>query len=485
MSQSLGRQAARGAAATGGGLVVRISLQLVSVVILARLLGPAQYGLVAMVTAVVGVGDTVRDFGLSSAAIQAPVLTKEQRSNLFWVNTAIGLGLAVLTFACAAPIAGFYDEPRLVAITRALSATFLLNGMMTQHRASLLRAMRFRVVAVIDVLSPAVALGGAITLATIGSGYWALVSQQLLQAAVALAAVIVAGRWRPSPRWHPDQPMRAFFRFGGHLLGSQLIGYLANNVDSLTIGHRFGAAPLGTYNRAFQLLMNPLNQVRAPSTTVALPVLSRANRGLEFDAIVRRGQLALVLPLAVALALVVGTAHPLVAVLLGDQWAAVPPILQLLAVAGLLQTLAYVGYWVYLARGLTRALMQYTMLTSLIKILCVVAGSHWGVIGVAWGYALSHAVEWPISLWWLSRITPMPTRDLVGGALRALGIFAVVAAAALAGSSVTSGMDPLWSLATGLAAGLIAVGALLLVPGVRRDAQDIAQAIRSAVAHRA
>jgi PST family polysaccharide transporter len=465
--------------------VLRIGLQLISVIILARLLGPAQYGVVAMVTAIVGIGDTVRDFGLSSAAIQAPTLTKEQRSNLFWINTAIGLTLAVLAFSCAVPIARFYDEPRLVAITRALSATFLLNGMMTQYRASLLRALRFRAVAFIDVLSPAAALAGAITLAALGAGYWALVSQQLVQAAVALVAVVVAGRWWPRPRWHTNESLRPFFRFGGHLLGSQLVGYVANNVDSLTIGYRFGAAPLGTYNRAFQLLMNPLNQVRAPSTTVALPVLSRADDSAEFDTIVRRGQLALSLPLAVALALVVGTARPLVAALLGDQWAGVPPVLQLLAVAGLLQTLAYVGYWVYLARGLTRALMQYTLLTSVIKIACVVIGSTWGVIGVAWGYTFAHAIEWPMSLWWLSHITPMPLSDLVRGALRALGVCAVIAVAASAGTGLTSGWGTWPCLATGLAAGGAAAGALLLVPGVRRDGHDIVRAVRSAVPHRA
>ena len=482
-TQSLGRQAARGAAATGASLAMRISLQLVSVVILARLLGPSQYGLVAMVVAVVGVADTVRDFGLSSAAIQAPQLSQAQRSNLFWVNAGIGLALAALVFALASPIASFYHEPRLVGITRVLATMFLLDGAMTQYRASLLRAMRFRVIAFADALAPMVALVGAIVLALLGAGYWALVSQQIVSSVVALVVVVAAGRWIPG-RWRRGEPMRPFFAFGGHLLGSQIIGYIANNADSLTIGRRFGAAPLGTYNRAFQLLMNPLNQVRSPSTTVALPVLSRAGGGREFDRIVTRGQLVLAYPLAVALALVVGTARPLVAVLLGPQWAGVPPILRLLAAAGLLQTLAFVGYWVYLSQGLTRELMKFTLVTSAIKVACVVGGSAWGVVGVAWGYAVSHAVEWPISLWWLSRITHVPARDLATGALRSIGIAAVVATSAFAGTEAAAAASPVVNLLAGLAAGLAAAGVLLLVPRVRGDVRDVLHAVRAAVAQR-
>ncbi len=481
--QSLGRQAARGAAATGASLAMRISLQLVSVVILARLLGPSQYGLVAMVVAVVGVADTVRDFGLSSAAIQAPELSTAQRSNLFWVNTGIGLALATVIFALASPIAAFYHEPRLVGITRVLATMFLLDGMMTQYRASLLRAMRFRVIAFADALAPMVALVGAIVLALLGAGYWALVSQQIVSSVVALLVVVWAGRWLPG-RWRRGEPMRPFFRFGGHLLGSQIIGYVANNVDSLTIGHRFGAAPLGTYNRAFQLLMNPLNQVRSPSTTVALPVLSRATEGDEFDRIVKRGQLVLAYPVALGLALVIGTARPLVDVLLGDQWTAVPPILQLLAVAGVLQTLAYVGYWVYLARGLTRQLMYYTLVTSAIKVTCILVGSIWGVIGVAWGYMLAPAIAWPISLWWLSRITRLPVRDLLIGALRSIAIGAVVATSAFAASQATAEARPVVSLLAGIAAGLAAAGVLLLVPRVRSDVRDVLHAVRVAAVQR-
>src|SRR5829696_6310068 len=135
----LGRRAARGALVTLAGQAARIVVQLASVVILARLLDPGDYGVLAMVLAVVGVGEIFRDFGLSSAAVQAKDLTVAQRDNLFWINTAIGVVLAVLVFASAVPLAVLYDEPVLRDVTRVLAVTFVLNGLATQFRADLVR----------------------------------------------------------------------------------------------------------------------------------------------------------------------------------------------------------------------------------------------------------------------------------------------------------------------------------------------------------
>ncbi len=482
--EGLGRSAARGAASTGAGLVARIALQLVTVVVLSRLLSKSDYGLIAMVLAVIGIGELLRDFGLSSAAIQAPNLSTRQRSNLFWSNTAIGLTLGLVVLVAAPLVATVYDQPQLAAITRVLAVTFLLNAMMTQYRASLLRAMRFTAVAAIDVLAPASALAVAVVAAVAGAGYWALVAQQLAQATVALVACVVVGRWLPAPRWYRRQGMKRFFTFGGFLLGSQMIGYVANNIDSFIIGRRFGPASTGLYNRAFQLLMNPLNQVRTPSTTGALPVLSRAGYSPQFDRIVRTGQLVLGYPVSVGLGIVVGTAYPLVDVMLGPGWSGVQPILRLLAVAGAMQTMAYVGYWVYLARGLTRQLMLYTTVTSVVKAGLVVGGSTWGINGVAAGYALAATLEWPLSLWWLSRVTPLPTRALYGGAGRVLTIGTVVGLAA-AGATWAMRSTPSWTqVLAGAVAGAAAAGAATLVPRVRRDLGELVHALRSALSRR-
>ncbi len=467
---SLGTRAARSAAislATQGG---RILIQTASTAILARLLTPTDYGLLALVVAVVGVGEILRDFGLSSAAIQARTLSTQQRDNLFWINTGIG---AVLTAIClaGAPLAGsLFDDDRLVPVMQGLAIIFLLNGLAAQYRAGLVRQMRFRALAVVDLVAPLVALIAAIVIAVAGGGASALVMQQVLTMAVGLVLAAVMARWLPGLP-HRGVPMRGFISFGGWLFGSQVITYLAKNIDNFVNFRAFGADAAGLYSRPFQLLMTPLNQVRSPATQVALPALSQVQDDRErFNEYVKAGQLALALPLTVVLAVIVGAAGPVVDVFLGDKWTQSVPILQFLALAGLFQTLAFVGYWVYLARALTNSLMYYSIVAAILKIVCVLVGSHWGLNGVAAGYAVSHLLEWPLSLWWLGRVTTVPGRALYAGAGRLIALGLPVGLAAYGMTVWTASLPSFVQLVAAAVAGLaVAAGFSAAVPASRRD----------------
>lgn len=485
-SAALGTRAARGVIVTVGGQCLKIVLQIGSVAVLARLLSPHDYGLLAMITAIIGVADIFRDFGLSSAAIQAKTLSLEQRNKLFWINTGIGALLATATFAAAPLIAALYGQPQLIAMSRVLAVCFLLNGAATQYRADLNRRLKFSRLALADVSAPLVALIVAIGAALTGAGYWALVAQQITMVSVMLIIVVIGAGWLPK-RPQRGIPLDGMLRFGWNLAGSQLIGYLSNNIDSLIIGTRFGPSQLGLYNRAFQLLMTPLGQLRAPTTTVALPVLSKLNDDPKrYAAYLSRGQLALGLSLVAGLGLVVGGAGPISAVFLGGQWTTVVPIMRLLAIAGIFQTLAYVGYWVYLSRGLTRDLFQYTLITSLIRAICIVTGSIWAVRGVATGYAIAPAIAWPLSFWWLSRRSGIPVRGLMLQALRIIAIAAGIAAGAWAAAALTAGLVPILSFAATCCGGLAVYAALfLLVPRVRKDVRSVFEVLRRAAEGRA
>lgn len=477
--RTLGDRAARGVLVALGGQGLRIGVQVLSVVLLSRLLGPTDYGLLAMVMAVIGVADVFRDLGLSTAAIQARTLSARQRSNLFWVNTGTGLLLTLLAVAAAPLLEGLYGRPELGAMTQALGVIFVLNGIATQYRADLTRRLRFGRLAAVDVAAPAAGLLVGVVLAAGGAGYWALVGQQLGQYLVMTVLVVAAGRWRPL---RPDRhvPMDGLLRFGWHMVGIELIGYAGRNADTLLIGTRSGAAALGLYNRAYQLLMAPLGQVRAPTTQVALPVLSRVQDDeLRWAAYVRRGQLALGYTLVAGLGVVVGAAEPITAVFLGDRWDGVAPVLRFMAVGGICQTLAFVGYWVYLSRGLTPALIRYSLFETAVRLACIVVGSGWGVVGVAAGFALAPALTWPVSLWWLSRLAPVPLRPLVAGALRVLLLTSVVAGCSWAAvDRLSAGPAPL-ALAAAVVAGAAGYAALVAVARpFRRDLLAVVGAVR-------
>nr|WP_075012595.1 lipopolysaccharide biosynthesis protein [Geodermatophilus obscurus] len=476
--------AARGAGVTLAGQGARIVLQLASVTVLARLLSPEDYGLLAVGLVVVGVGEVFRDLGLSTAAIRAPELTTAQRDGLFWLNVAAGVLLSALALVAAEPVAAAFGQPELVDVVRCLSVVFLLNGLAAQYRAGLLRRLRFGAVAGVDLAAQVVSFAVAVGAAVAGAGYWALVAQQIVQGTVVLVLVAASGRWVPG-RPRRGVGLGPLVRFGSGLTGTHLVHYLGNNLDNLVLGLTAGPAALGVYNRGFQLLMTPLNQLRSPATTVAVPVLSRLQDDLgRAGDYLRRSQLALGFTLVAAMGLAAGAAGPLVEVVLGDRWAQVAPVLALLAVAGSAQTLSFVGYWVYLSRGLAGALFRYTLLTMALKAVCIAVGSRHGVVGVAAGYATAAVLEWPLSLWWLSRTTVIPVRALLGGALRIAGCAVTAGAVCALAVQLASGWPAVGRLAAGLAAGLAVYGLAALVPPIRRDLAGVAAWGRQMLARR-
>lgn len=467
----LGDRAARGAGVTLSAQVARMVLQVVAIVVLAHLLNPRDYGLVAIVVVVIGVGEIFRDFGLTTAAIQARTLSREEQDNLFWVNAGIGVALSLLVFAAAGLLASAFGQPVVAPIARALAVTFTLNGLATQYRADLTRRLQFGRLAATEISCQVVGLGVAVALAAEGAGYWALVAQQLVQLALGLVLVAWFAHWLPR-RPHRDVSLRPFLRVGFNLAATEVIYYLSNNLDTLTIGLRFSSASLGVYTRGFQLLMTPLNQLRAPATTVALPILSRLQDDMQrAGEYLRRAQLILGYTIVPALAVAAGASVPTVALLLGPQWSGVAPVLTLFAIAGACQTLAYIGFWVYLSRGLARELFRYTMVTLVLQAACIIVGSVWGIVGVAAGYAVAAVLEWPLSLSWLSRRTSIPLADLLHGAWRILACSVPMGLAAFGAARLLAGAPAVLGVLGALVAG---AACLALASRVRTVHSDLA-----------
>lgn len=480
--RGLGGRAARGAVITLAGQGSRVAIQLVALAVLARILTPKDYGLFALIIVVVGIGEIFRDFGLSTAAIQASELSDSQRDNLFWWNAALGLLLSGVVFAAADGIAALFGQPLLAPIARVLSITFLINGLAAQYRAGLNRELRFLALSVADVVAQVIATAIGIACAVSGLGYWTLVVQQITQVSVVLVAMVLMARWIPGrPRRGID--LSAFLRFGWNLMATEILSYATNNLDTLTIGFRFGPVQLGQYNRAFQLVMSPLSQVRSPATTVALPILTRLKddpvRAAQY---IRRSQVALGYTIVAALAIGAGAAGPLIEVFLGSRWTSVSPIFALLCIAGSCQILAFVGYWVYLARGMAADLFRYSLISFVVQLVCIVGGSTFGVVGVATGFTVSAMIEWPLSLWWLSSRTDYPGRDLMHGAGRILSACVPAGLAAFGIARLTLGVPPVLSLIACLVTGGgIYAAVVSSISSLRSDAATVVMFVRRMV----
>lgn len=466
---TLGDVAARGAGTTLATQGVRALLQLLSVVVLTRLLAPEDFGLIAMVTAVIGIAELVRDFGLSSAAVQARTVSQAERSQLFWLNLALGTGCALLAVACTPLIRSAYDEPRLDGIVLALSCVFVLSGAATQYRADLTRRLEFRALAAIDILAQATGLVVAIAAALAGAGFWAIVAQQLTSAGVGLLHAGLRAHWLPG-RPRRSVPVTRFLRFGRGLLGTQLVHYAVKNVDNLALGVYAGAGPLGLYSRAYQLLMAPLNMINAPMTRVALPVLSRVQDDDEvFARYVSKVQVVGCLLTATVLATAAGLSRPLVLLLFGERWVEVAPVFAVLAVGGVFRSVSQIGFWIYLARGVPGAQLRLSLAMGPVMVGLILAGLPWGPVGVAAGHSVAYLLMWVATLVHVGRAARVDSRPLFRQALRSmLLVSAPCGVAAWLGASVAG--PPLAQLAAGCAlAGAVALLVTAAVPAVRRD----------------
>ena len=482
ISADLGTRAARGASVTLAAQGVRVGLQFASVVLLARLLSPEDFGLVAMVTAVIGVADLVRDFGLSSAAVQSPTLREDERTNLFWINLGLGAGCTVAVLLAQPLIVAAYGQPRIAPVIVALAVVFTISGANTQYRSDLTRRMRFLALSGSDIVAQACGLAAALALALMGMGLWALVAQQLTVAATGLAVNVLTVRWLPGlPR--RGVPMRRFFRFGAGLFSTQLVTYLTKNVDNIALGIAYGPVPLGFYSRAYQLLMMPLNQINAPMTNVALPVLSRIQHDrVAYQRYLERAQLVACYLTTTVFAVAAGLAAPLVLLLFGPAWTAVAPIFAILAVGGVFRSVAQIAYWIYLSSGETGAQLRLILWTRPIMIALILAGLPWGPLGVAVGHSVAYFLYWLVSLVAVGRATSVDSGSLLRNARRSI-LYVSAPCGLVAWPATLLPTTPLVQVVVGVAAAAAYLAlASLLVPSVRADLALVLTFVRRAVA---
>jgi PST family polysaccharide transporter len=361
----------------------QFTMQTVSTVVLARLLTPADFGLVAMVTAVTGLATAFADFGLSEATIQRKDINHSQVSALFWINVAIGLGLTLITAALGPVLAWIYREPRLVSITLLLSLTFLVGGLRSQPNALLKRQMRFTAMAARDIASYALAVPVAIVMAWLGAGYWALVALPLTLNTVQMVLSWLLVRWRPGlPRRNVG--VRSMIAFGGNVSASYLIFNLNRSADGSLIGWYWGAGPLGLYSRAYNLLMLPLRQLSAPAASVAVPAFSRLQNDPErFARYFLRAASLIVWICAPLFGFLFVAAGPVISLVLGPKWGEAAPVFQILAVSALGQLFLDMTVWLLVSRGLSGRLLKLLLIISPILVGSFLVGLPFGIKGVA------------------------------------------------------------------------------------------------------
>jgi len=394
----LAGKSVRGGMATMAGQGALFALNMVRTVILARLLTPADFGIVGMVTVVVNFAQMFKDAGLSLATVQQEKISHEQISTLFWINLLISVALGLAVLVSAPLVAWFYGRPELTAVTAVLSLSFLLGGFTIQHHALLQRHMRFTALAALQIVTQTLSLGVAIALAAAGWRYWALVGGSLSCAAVGALLTFAACPWVPG-RMRKGTGVRAMLKFGGHISGFNFINYFARNADNLLIGRYIGAAALGFYDRAYRILLFPITMMSGPLSSVAIPALCRLRHDRPR---LHKYYLHILYLISLFAGPIVGIAflcsEEIVLVLLGSEWEPVAPVYRLLAIGGLLQPLYNTQAWLHLAAGRSDRVLRWSFIGTPIILASFIMGLPWGINGIALAYSIAIVLVTVLSL---------------------------------------------------------------------------------------
>ncbi|MHC4153416.1 MAG: lipopolysaccharide biosynthesis protein [Planctomycetota bacterium] len=430
LKANLTQRSARGGIITIIAQVTKFGCQLTFISVLGRVLEPADFGLVAMVTAITGFLNIFKDMGLSMATVQKAEIDKREVSTLFWFNMSISILITTVLMAASPLIAWFYNEPRLVKITIVLAMAFIFGGLTIQHQALLRRQMRFFALAIVEVAAIALGVTLSIVSALLGAGYWALVIMPLTG-----AAVIAAGVWVACP-WVPGLPVRGsgvrrLVMFGGNITAFNVINYFSRALDRVLIGRYWGVESLGYYERAYKILLLPLRQINLPISTVAIPALSRLQNEPEKY---RRYYLKIIsliamvtMPVVMFMVIMSG---PLVKLVLGAQWVATSRIFAILGISALIQPIHNTTGWLYISMGRPDRMFRYGVIYSIVIVTSFFIGLPFGAIGVATSYTVSIFLVFIPWLHYACKATPV---DVLGVAktLWPIGVATLVAGAAL------------------------------------------------------
>jgi O-antigen/teichoic acid export membrane protein len=462
--------------AQGASFLLRIG----SLMVLARLLDPKDFGLVGMVTVVTGMFGLFKDAGLSMATVQRATITKEQVSTLFWINILVGAVLGLLSLAVAPVLVSFYHEPRLFWVTAALGAGFLFNAAGVQHSALLERQMCFTTLSAIEIISLLISIAVGIGMAIGDYGYWALVGMAVISPAASTVCLWSIATWVPGAP-HRGAGIGSMIRLGGTATLNGLVVYIAYNLEKVLLGRFWGAEALGIYGRAYQLINVPTENLNSASGGVAFAALSRLQDDPKrFKNYFLKGYsvvLALTLPITIACALF---ANDIILILLGPKWKEAIPIFQLLTPTILVFALINPMWWLLASIGLLGRSLKIALVIAPLVIAAYVIGLPYGPTGVAFAYSAVMTLWLVPHIAWCIHGTMISLRDLLQVSRRPF-LSAIVAAAVAFTAQFFAGqsLSPLVRFLLGSSILLIAyLGMLLYVMGQKAFYLDILLGLR-------
>jgi O-antigen/teichoic acid export membrane protein len=470
MSDALGSRIRSGLAWKAGSQILLQVSRMVVALVLARLLAPHDWGLAAMVLVVSAFVVVFTDSALISALIQRRDLRDEDKSTVFWLSGGVGLLLMLGGFALAGPLAAFYGEPEIRSLFAALSVGFFVSSLKTTQTALLLREMQFRQLELRQMAATVVGATVGISVALAHYGAWAIIAQQLAETAILTLLLWFATPWRPSLVFSVASLGR-FGGFAGNLFAENLLYQTGRNLSNLLVGRFLGAASVGAFLLATNVILVPFSRIAGPLQQVFFPAFSqiRDDRERMADIWIRATRLVALIsiPSLVGLAIV---APDFVEVVLGPKWSEAIPVIQILAVVGLIQSVQTLSAEVLLALGRANWLFRFTIVWFVGTVAAFALGVQWGIVGVASCLAVVTVLVEPLRTYLASRalgISPWRFVQALSGLAQAgalMGVAVLVARELLIEAGVPAGAR--LAVCVGLGAAVYVAACLWRAPEV-------------------
>lgn len=425
----LAKKSVRGGAITLIARGIIAVIQIGSVLFLARLLSPEDYGLVAMVTAVTGFAPIFVDLGTRDAVVQRKSITEDEVSALFWLTLGIGVTFALIISALGPVLAAFYHEPRITRIVLLSSLTFIAAALTSQPQALLRRAVRFRGIALVEVTATLLSVAIAVFMAFRGFGYWALVIRP-----VAMNIFIALGMWSLC-RWVPKRGsftkgVKEMCKFGLNSTGFSLVDFVGRNADRIAIGRGLGARTLGFYQNAGFIYDNLLDILVYPLHQVAVASLSKLQNDLvELKRAWKKALSVVAFYAMPVFAILAVTSQDVVVVVLGSKWASAGTILSILALRGIPHSVERTLGWLHVTAGRPDRWVRWGTFAMFMQLGALFCGLPFGTMGIATAYVVCASLMALPALTYAGKPLDIHATDVIDAVGRQ-AVGAVVAAAA-------------------------------------------------------
>jgi O-antigen/teichoic acid export membrane protein len=451
-----------------------------SMVVLVRLLGPRNIGLAAEALVFTRLAFLFSDVGLRAVLVQRKTLTEEDRCTAFWTSAMLGLGVSLAVVALARPIADLFGNQEVGPLVAVLSVYVFFTALGVTPGGLLARELRFRTLELRTVAAAVAGAVSAIVVAALGYGPWAIVTQLVVDAAVSTALLWINVGWRPRFMYSRES-LRGLAGFGGYVFGAGLSSYFHRNADNFLVGRYLGAAKLGAYSIAYDVMQWPLLALSAPIWNVFFPAMAKIREPKQIGQIwIRVTRLAAAITAPGYLGMIV-LAPDFVTVVFGSRWHEAIPVLRILSYVGLIQSLTILVANVLLTLGYAATFFWLTTLGSLAMVGAFALGLRWGLLGVTSTYAAANTPVTALFLVFAARATGVPLREFARAMRGVLAAAALMAIAVLGVRLLLIAQDvpPFARLAI-----LVPVGVLTFVPLCTLVAGDVVSDVRDLLRNR-